>query len=530
MKTIHLFRILTLSISLSLAGEAVAQSFSRAELAKYAAALAGKKKAELKTAIYTTCQPQTLLSYGSGVNSTWGGFYSTDRIPSTNECVNRYSSNKFYFTECGKVPSGMNIEHSFPKSWWGGGGNANKDLFNLYPSDSKANSAKSNYAMGVVQSVTTSYGDGYDLVGKGTIDGVSGVNCWEPGNQYKGDFARSYMYMATIYQNYTWQSEGTKSLSSDTWPTLKQWAYTLYLQWTSADSVSQLEVDRNNAIYVIQGNRNLFIDFPYLAEYVWGDSVNVAFNPYTSITTASDDNRYTSAGGSSSGNDSDNTGGDNTGGSDTGGGNSGGDDTGGGNSGDEATYYLQETFDQCEGTGGNDGSFSEGGSGSFTPDVTGWDCSKSFGGYQCARFGTSKVAANVTTPIFTIPAGTTTISFVVAPWGSDGTDLTLSLAVGNATLSQTDFTMKESQWTTLTTTLTAAQETQVQIRLSVSKRLWMDSFSASGQNTNAILSPSICSPKSKDYIYDLTGRPQGTDSTRLPSGIYVQHGRKFLVK
>lgn len=525
----QLLRLFALSICLSFVGVTQAQSLSRAELAKYAAALAGKKKAELKTAIYTTCQPESLLSYGSGVNSTWGGFYSTDRIASTNECVNRYSSSKFYFTECGKAPSGMNIEHSFPKSWWGGGGNPDKDLFNLYPSDSKANSSKSNYAMGVVQSVSSSSGDGYDLVGTGTIDGVSGVNCWEPGNQYKGDFARSYMYMATIYQNYSWQSEGTKSLTSGTWPTLKQWAYTLYLQWTAADSVSQLEVDRNNAIYQIQGNRNLFIDFPYLAEYVWGDSVNVAFDPYTAVTTASDDHRYISAGGSSSGDDSGNTGGGDSGGDNTGG-DTGGDDSGKDDPNGEVTYYLQETFDQCESTGGNDGSFSTGGSGTFKPDVEGWECNKCFAGYKCARFGSSSSKANVTTPLFTVPAGQTTLTFVVAPWGSDGTSLTLSLAAGDATLSQTDFTMVTGEWTTFTITLTATQQTQVQINFAASKRLWMDSFSASGQQADAILSPSIPSLKHNLPIYDLTGRPLGTDSSRLPSGIYVQNGRKFLVK
>lgn len=45
------------------------------------------------------------------------------------------------------------------------------------------------------------------------------------------------------------------------------------------DSVSTLELDRNNAIAAIEGNRNLFIDYPNLAEYVWGDSVDVAFDP-----------------------------------------------------------------------------------------------------------------------------------------------------------------------------------------------------------------------------------------------------------
>ena len=109
--------------------------------------------------------------------------------------------------------------------------------------------------------------------------------------------------MATCYQDLTWKlynDNGTKTsayyqLQQDTWPTLKQWAYTLYLQWLKSDPVDELEIDRNNAVNDIQGNRNLFVDYPYLAEYVWGDSVDVAFNPYSSISTASDDDRYLSA-------------------------------------------------------------------------------------------------------------------------------------------------------------------------------------------------------------------------------------------
>ena len=272
-------------------------AITRSSLTSYASSLDGKKKADLKTAVYNIIKDPSTLTYGGGYNKTWWGFYQTDRIASTNECINRYSSNKFYFsTNQYTAISGMNIEHSFPKSWWGGTENsAYRDLFNLYPSDSEANSYKSNYPMDIVTVVDKdkSGEEGYDKVGKSTIDGEANQWCWEPGDQYKGDFSRVYMYMATCYQNLTWSGkQGLQQLQNGTWPTLKQWAYTLYLQWIKSDPVSELEVTRNDAVYNIQNNRNLFVDYPYLAEYIWGDSVDVAFNPYTSITTASDDNRY----------------------------------------------------------------------------------------------------------------------------------------------------------------------------------------------------------------------------------------------
>ncbi len=273
-------------------------AITRSSLTSYASSLNGMKKSELKAAAYAIMQKNlSTLSYGGGYKNTWWGFYQTDRIASTNECINRYSSKKFYFeTNQYTAISGMNIEHSFPKSWWGGANNsAYKDLFNLYPSDSEANSYKSNYPMDKVTDVDEekSGEEGYDIIGKSTINGEPDQWCWEPGDQYKGDFSRVYMYMATCYQNLTWSgTQGLQQLENNTWPTLREWAYTLYLQWIKSDPVSELEVTRNDAVYNIQNNRNLFVDYPYLAEYIWGDSVDVAFNPNTSITTASDDNRY----------------------------------------------------------------------------------------------------------------------------------------------------------------------------------------------------------------------------------------------
>ncbi len=94
-----------------------ASAIDRDKLIEYAKSLKGLKKAELKTAIYKSCQPKKVLAYGSGSGNTWDGFYDTDRIAGTSECVNRYSSKKSYFTKRGNAISGMNIEHSFPKAW-----------------------------------------------------------------------------------------------------------------------------------------------------------------------------------------------------------------------------------------------------------------------------------------------------------------------------------------------------------------------------------------------------------------------------
>lgn len=281
------------------------KAISRNDLITYASSLKGLKKEQLKTAIYKISQPQTVYNYGSGSYSTWYAFYILDRNAEDNSMINRYSSQKFYFVTQGKAIDSTNIEHSFPKSWWGGEKNtAYKDLFNLYPTPSEGNSAKGNYPMGVVKNVTYSTSSKQNMprrekVGTGTINGTDGVQCWEPDDAYKGDFSRGYMYMATTYQNLTWQgTQGLQELTNETlndqpWPSLQEWAYTLYLEWCRKDSVSQLEVDRNNGIYNLdQKNRNLYVDFPNLAEYVWGDSTEVAFNPETSLTTADDDTRY----------------------------------------------------------------------------------------------------------------------------------------------------------------------------------------------------------------------------------------------
>jgi endonuclease I len=244
----------------------------------YYSSLKGLKKDALKTAVYNIIKNATVLSYGSGAGKTWEGFYSTDRR-TDNSAVDRYSNDVRYFTYEGAVVSGMNIEHSFPKSWWGGTENQSYcDLYNLMPCESTINSSKSNYPMGAVTKVTTT--NGCTKIGTGN----NNYMLWEPADKWKGDFARGYMYMATAYQNLTWTgSQALEILSQGDYPTLQQWAYSLYIKWAKADAPDSVEIARNEVVNKIQGNRNPFVDFPNLMEYIWGDSTDAAFNPETTV-------------------------------------------------------------------------------------------------------------------------------------------------------------------------------------------------------------------------------------------------------
>jgi hypothetical protein len=268
---------------LAIATFAVALSASAQIPLDYYAGLNGLSGSELKTAVHdiVSSDDVLMLSYGSstsGGTCTWWGFYVTD-LTDDGYVRDRYSDQNFSFGTRGASVSGMNIEHSFPKSWWGGEqNNAYKDLFNLMPCESSINSSKSNYPMANVDKASTDNG----VTKVGTKSGDSG-KYWEPADKWKGDFSRGYLYMATAYQDFTWTGDqSVRILNTEAYPTLQSWASSLYLSWMKDDPVDEIETTRNNVVEKLQGNRNPFVDFPNLGQYIWGDSINVPFNPLTS--------------------------------------------------------------------------------------------------------------------------------------------------------------------------------------------------------------------------------------------------------
>lgn len=254
--------------------------------AGYYRELEGKSGEELKAAVRKVAIPEDFVSiaYGDGTTSfkTWQAFEFTDiRMIQGRKAWWDMYSNKLVYVESGH--NSLNIEHSVANSWWGGKEGseaAYQDLFHLNPSNSDANNAKSNNPIGIVGG-NPAFDNGLVLIGApaaGYGGGASKV--FEPADEYKGDFARAYLYILTAYDAIPWKTDkGGEALYTITDGTidLQPWAASMLLKWAAEDPVDDKELNRNEQIYGIQKNRNPFIDFPSLAEYIWGDRKGSAF-------------------------------------------------------------------------------------------------------------------------------------------------------------------------------------------------------------------------------------------------------------
>ncbi len=190
-----------------------------------------------------------------------------------------YSTCRFVYDDANKPQSkvcdGWNKEHVCCQSWLGSGPMVS-DMFNVYPTDARINNLRSNYPYGVVGTSTGISGDPQNhalgKLGTSAKTGYSG-KCYEPDDRYKGDFARTFFYMVARYRsNILNNSDGANMFTSS--PTnLTAYSLSFLLDWHRNDPVSEKEVDRNQAVYGEQNNRNPFIDYPELVEYIWGDKV-----------------------------------------------------------------------------------------------------------------------------------------------------------------------------------------------------------------------------------------------------------------
>jgi hypothetical protein len=92
--------------------------------------------------------------------------------------------------------------------------------------------------------------------------------------------------MVTAYEDYAtlWTGNSINQLDNNTYPVFEQWTVDLLLKWNQQDPVSQKEITRTNEAYKIQGNRNPYIDYPLLAEYIWGKMMSVPFNTDGNVT------------------------------------------------------------------------------------------------------------------------------------------------------------------------------------------------------------------------------------------------------
>lgn len=235
----------------------------------------------------------------------WNSFKSTDaRTDSTNKVwdIYSYSPNtppKYSYTfttdQCGTYDGEgdcYNREHLWPQSWFNESSNTSKprtDLHHIYPTDGWVNGQRGNFPFAKVGNVTETFKNGAKM-GYSVTPGYSG-KAYEPLNEYKGDIARAMLYMSVRYygEDDVWV-ESSMTVKS----TLKPWAIAMLLQWHQDDPVSQKEINRNNAVYGIQDNRNPFVDNPDFAFMIWDPSWSV--NNHESVSYSISPNPVKSGG------------------------------------------------------------------------------------------------------------------------------------------------------------------------------------------------------------------------------------------
>lgn len=200
---------------------------------------------------------------------TWPSFETTDvrMINGRQAWFDMYSNNLVYLPE----HAALNIEHSVANSWWGGktgSPEAYSDLFHLNPSDQNANNKKSNYPPAELTDARL-FDNGLFRVGT-PAEGLGGgaKSAFEPADEYKGDFARSYFYIFTAYPDIEWKAADAYVCDGD--GKLRPWAADMLMKWHRQDPPDSKEMARNDEVARLQGNRNPFIDYPELAEYLWG--------------------------------------------------------------------------------------------------------------------------------------------------------------------------------------------------------------------------------------------------------------------
>lgn len=177
-----------------------------------------------------------------------------------------------------------NREHLMPQSWFNKNNPMRTDVHHIFPVDGYVNAIHDNIPFGEVDNPTQTSLNGSKR-GQNTYDfpGIYTGHVFEPIDEFKGDIARTYLYMATRYESQVSGWEHSNSGSQNTFngtsnQVFNDWTIDMLLKWHNQDPVSQREIDRNEAAYEHQGNRNPFIDHPEYANMIWNPDAYVAFD------------------------------------------------------------------------------------------------------------------------------------------------------------------------------------------------------------------------------------------------------------
>lgn len=200
---------------------------------------------------YDECRDLSVKTDCENADGTTINLTYTSYVVTMNDYINNVSNG-----------GGWNREHVWPKSL--GGFNttgAGSDLHHIRPTDKSVNGKRGNEKYGVPT-------NGQPVTGTVTVENMVGGHSdnqyFEPLDNAKGDVARICLY---VYVRYGGELSKCSSITN-----VFQ-SVDVLLEWCALDPVDTWEMGRNEVVYAIQGNRNVFIDYPELAWQVFGREV-----------------------------------------------------------------------------------------------------------------------------------------------------------------------------------------------------------------------------------------------------------------
>lgn len=242
----------------------------------------GLAGAELKRAVERDCVPRDYVSISLTERGIWEILKSTDANVSGDAYIDRFSGMPLGFApSVNEAPADAVPVNVIDAGWWKPESDmrfgVEHDLYNIYLSTPETAGLKADYAPGTVSEPR--FDNGRWRVGYGYADGVRRM-MWNPPAGYEGDVARVVMYMLTVYRSglVTFGGPGGAYVSRESYPGINEWALRQLLAWHRSDPVDESERRRNAEFSKWQGNYNPFVEYPALAEYLWGYRCGAEFD------------------------------------------------------------------------------------------------------------------------------------------------------------------------------------------------------------------------------------------------------------
>ena len=243
------------------------------------------KGTDLKESLYEIIKGHVEFPYTSNSTDVWDILKETDRDPENNaNVILIYSGESVDAAQEYNDGNGWTREHVWAKSRgdFGTSLGAGTDVHHLRPLGASLNSIRSNRSFDACMVCQDVVDKGFNTGSK--IDAI--LWTFQPRTEVKGDVARMIFYMATRYEGDS--GEPDLQMTNSTPPQSDKAPFhgvlTTLLQWNKEDPVDAFEKNRNNIIFEdYQLNRNPFIDYPEIADHIWGNKQNENWNPTLDI-------------------------------------------------------------------------------------------------------------------------------------------------------------------------------------------------------------------------------------------------------